>query len=99
MSTVSGTVMQGLPRSLLRLWGAGFLSIFVALEGRRLRARFGDKVMTPLIAADRNLFGRARPGVGLFDPLSFDPLSHGAELAGGVISALEARALWSRYGL
>jgi serine protease SohB len=64
-----------------------------------LRARFGDKVMTPLIAADRNLFGRARPGVGLFDPLSFDPLSLGAELAGGVISALEARALWSRYGL
>src|ERR1700726_3692416 len=30
-----------------------------------LRTRFGDKVMTPLIAAERNLFGRARPGVGL----------------------------------
>jgi signal peptide peptidase SppA len=59
-----------------------------------LRARFGDKVMTPLIAADRSLFGRARPGIGLLDPLS-----QGAELAGGVISALEARALWARYGL
>src|SRR5258708_16393531 len=65
-----------------------------------LRARFGDKVMTPLIAAERNLFGRARPGIGLFgigrDYVGsgrFDPLSQGAGLAGGIISALEARAL------
>jgi serine protease SohB len=70
-----------------------------------LRARFGDQVMTPLIAADRSLFGRARSGVGLSigsDGVSlggFDPLSQGAELAGGIISALEARALWARYGL
>jgi serine protease SohB len=75
-----------------------------------LRTRFGDKVMTPLISAERNLFGRARPGVGLsgigldrfglaIGPGGFDPLSHGADLAGGIISALEARALWARYGL
>jgi signal peptide peptidase SppA len=71
-----------------------------------LRARFGDQVLTPLIAADRNLFGRARPGVGLLGAGrqsigigGFDPVSHGAELAGGIISALEARALWARYGL
>jgi serine protease SohB len=65
-----------------------------------LRARFGDKVMTPLVAAERNLFGRARPGIGLPGMVAgFDPLSHGAELAGGIISALEARALWARYGL
>jgi serine protease SohB len=65
-----------------------------------LRARFGDKVMTPLVAAERNLFGRARPGIGLSGMVAgFDPLSHGAELAGGIISALEARALWARYGL
>ena len=63
-----------------------------------LRARFGDKVMTPLVPADRNLFGRARPGVGIGFG-GFDPLSQGAELAGGIISALEARALWARYGL
>jgi signal peptide peptidase SppA len=63
-----------------------------------LRARFGDKVMTPLVAAERNLFGRARPGIGLRGIVSgFDPLSHGAELAGGIISALEARARWGRY--
>jgi serine protease SohB len=71
-----------------------------------LRARFGDKVVTPLIAAERSLFGRARPGIGLrgmsANPTGlagFDPLSYGAELAGGVISALEERALWARYGL
>jgi serine protease SohB len=65
-----------------------------------LRARFGDKVMTPLVAAERSLFGRARPGIGLQGIVAgFDPLSHGAELAGGIISALEARALWARYGL
>jgi signal peptide peptidase SppA len=71
-----------------------------------LRARFGEQVMTPLVSADRNLFGRARAGVGLLGggPRGvgfggFDPLSQGAELAGGIISALEARALWARYGL
>jgi signal peptide peptidase SppA len=59
-----------------------------------LRTRFGDGVVTPLVAAERNLFGRVRPGIGMPDPLS-----HGAEFAGGIISALEARALWARYGL
>jgi signal peptide peptidase SppA len=68
-----------------------------------LRARFGDKVVTPLIAAERSLFGRVRPGIGIgpddIGPGGFSALSHGAELAGGIISALEARALWARYGL
>jgi serine protease SohB len=68
-----------------------------------LRARFGDKVVTPLIAAERSLFGRARPGIGIgpddIGPGAFSPLSQGAEFAGGIISALEARALWARYGL
>jgi serine protease SohB len=66
-----------------------------------LRARFGDKVMTPLIAAERSLFGRVRPGIDLasHNVMSHDFMSHGAELAGGIISALEARALWARYGL
>jgi serine protease SohB len=71
-----------------------------------LRARFGDKVVTPLITAERSLFGRARSGIGPAGmsrigtgPGGFDPLSYGAELAGGIISALEERALWARYGL
>jgi serine protease SohB len=68
-----------------------------------LRTRFGEEVMTPLVAPERSLFGRVRPGIGsdrdALGPGGFDPLSHGAELAGGIISALEARALWARYGL
>ena len=57
-----------------------------------LRARFGDKVVTPLIAAERRLFGRRVGGIGGSDFMQ-------AGLAEDVISALEARALWARYGL
>jgi serine protease SohB len=57
-----------------------------------LRARFGDKVVTPLIAPERRLFGRR---VGGIERGGFT----GAGLAEDVISALEARALWARYGL
>ena len=57
-----------------------------------LRDRFGDKVFTPLIAAERRLFWRRVSGIGRGDFM-------GAGLAEDVISALEARALWARYGL
>ena len=57
-----------------------------------LRGRFGDKVITPLIAAERRLFGRRVSGIGHGDFV-------GAGLAEDVISALEARALRARYGL
>lgn len=59
-----------------------------------LRERYGEKVRTPLIAANRGLFGRRIPAVGLLDTLVRPP-----GLAADLISALEARALWSRYGL
>jgi len=51
-------------------------------------------VRTPLIAADRGLFGRRIPGLG-----SLDALARQGGLAADLLSALEARALWSRYGL
>jgi serine protease SohB len=57
-----------------------------------LRQRFGDKVATPLVSAERGLLGRKVLGVA----------GGGAArmaLADDVISALEARALWARYGL
>ena len=60
-----------------------------------LRERFGEKVRTPLIA-ERGfaLFGRRAPGVtGLGSLLS------GPSLADDMVATLEARALWSRYGL
>ena len=58
-----------------------------------LRARFGDKVYTPLITAERGLFGRRAVGIGEFMQQG------GTGLAEDMISALEARALWARYGL
>jgi len=59
-----------------------------------LRERYGDKVRTPLISAERSLFGRRIPGLGSLEALARQP-----GLADDLISALEARALWSRYGL
>lgn len=56
-----------------------------------LRERFGKKVRTPLISAERGWFGRKLPGVGA--------LMGERSLAEDAISALEARAWWSRYGL
>jgi serine protease SohB len=59
-----------------------------------LRERYGDKVRTPLISAERSFLGRRIPGVGLIEQLTDRP-----GLAADLISALETRALWSRYGL
>ncbi len=61
-----------------------------------LRERFGETVATPLIAPERSLLGRVRSGV---DAGGLDELLRRADLAGEVVSALEARALWARYGL
>jgi signal peptide peptidase SppA len=61
-----------------------------------LRQRFGDKVQIPLITSARGLFGRSAQGVGLGD---FDDLWRRPSLAEDFVSALEARALWARYGL
>ena len=59
-----------------------------------LRARYGEKVRTPLISAERSLFGRRLQGVGLAAAFAGQP-----GLADDLISALETRALWARYGL
>ena len=61
-----------------------------------LRERYGETVRTPLIAERGFLFGRRAPGIvrGGLDGLLGEP-----GLAENVVSALEARALWARYGL
>ena len=61
-----------------------------------LRQRFGDTVVTPLVSPARGWFGRLQPGV---DAASVDGLLRRPGFAEEVISALEARALWARYGL
>ena len=63
-----------------------------------LRERFGDKVYMPLITPERGFLGRRAFGIGpnaLIGRLHAAPLG----LADDMISALEARALWARYGL
>src|SRR5580700_8077368 len=57
-----------------------------------LRERFGEKVATPLIAGDRSFFARRIFGVARGELIP-------GGLAEDIISALEARALWARYGL
>jgi serine protease SohB len=57
-----------------------------------LRGRFGDKVATPLVTTERRLFGRRIAGVG-------EGFAGSPTLAEDILSSLEARALWGRYGL
>ena len=59
-----------------------------------LRARYGEKLRTPLISAERSFFGRKLQGVGLAQTLAGPPA-----FADDLVSALETRALWGRYGL
>jgi len=59
-----------------------------------LRERYGEKVRMPLIAAERGLFGRRIPGLG-----SLEALMRHDRFAADLVSALEERALWGRYGL
>ncbi|WP_298270712.1 S49 family peptidase [uncultured Bradyrhizobium sp.] len=62
-----------------------------------LRARYGEKVLTPVIAPATGLLsgllGRRAPGAG---QLALDGL---AGLPDDLISALETRAIWARFGL
>jgi serine protease SohB len=60
-----------------------------------LRERFGEKVRMPLVIAERSFFGRRIPGVSA----STFGFWRGTGFAEEVVSAIEARALWARYGL
>jgi serine protease SohB len=60
-----------------------------------LRERYGDEVLTPLVAPERSFFGRRLRGLGS----ELGLLAGHPGWAEELISALEARALWSRYGL
>ncbi len=62
-----------------------------------LRARYGDKVLTPVIAPASGmlsgLLGRRSPGTG-----SMGLLDGVAGLPDDLISALETRAIWAKFG-
>jgi Periplasmic serine proteases (ClpP class) len=60
-----------------------------------LRERYGEEVLTPLVVTERGFFARRLRGAGA----EFGLFSGKPDWAEDVVSALEARALWSRYGL
>jgi signal peptide peptidase SppA len=65
-----------------------------------LRQRFGEDVMMPPVPAERSFFGRRTPGVDGIAPEGL--LGHGVArngLVDDLISALETRAIWARFGL
>jgi serine protease SohB len=65
-----------------------------------LRQRFGEEVIMSPVPADRSLFGRRTPAVAGIAPEAL--LGHRMEghgLVDDLISALEARAIWARFGL
>jgi ClpP class serine protease len=73
-----------------------------------LRERYGENVVTPVVAAERSLFGWRKPGVGrlagdlaggLAGRLGPERLFDGAGLMDDFISAVESRTIWSRFGL
>ncbi|MDC7784505.1 S49 family peptidase [Rhodoplanes sp. TEM] len=59
-----------------------------------LRERFGEDVLTPVVSPERGFLARRLMGA-TGDPGFAAPRS----LAEDVVSALEARAIWARYGL
>ena len=63
-----------------------------------LRERFGDKLVTPLVTAERGFWGRRLLGTGRGGDAPPAALAQFG-LAEELISALEARAIWARYGL
>jgi serine protease SohB len=60
-----------------------------------LRARYGDKVHMPLVA-ERGWFGRRAAGLQFTD---MERMLTGTSFAEDIVSTIEARAIWARYGL
>jgi signal peptide peptidase SppA len=96
-----GSVLVGPEKAVFsgEFWAAGQALEYGLIDAMgelrtHLKARYGDKVVTPLVAAGGGLFGRRTPGV-----MGLDPAGIGAGAAGGLIAVAEERALWSRYGL
>lgn len=85
-------------------WSAGRAQEFGLIDGisdlrAKMKALHGDKVRLKAVPlAQGGLLSRFRRFPG-FQPLSPDGFAFGASFADDLVSAVEARALWSRYGL
>ena len=60
-----------------------------------LRERYGDEVLLPLMPTEKGFFAKRLRGAGS----ELELFTRRSGWAEDVVSALEARALWSRYGL
>ena len=63
----------------------------------KMRELYGDKVRLRLVSAERGLLRWRTPGVSALDVLTARPTA--MSLADDVISAIETRAIWARFGL
>jgi ClpP class serine protease len=65
-----------------------------------LRQRFGEDVRMPLVASERSFFGRRTPGVtGVAQERILNGVIGRPGLVDDIISAIETRAIWARFGL
>ncbi len=65
----------------------------------KMRALYGEDVKLRLVSMERGLFRRRSPGVGVAGAFGFGLPDVGRTIVDDVISAVEERALWARYGL
>ena len=64
-----------------------------------LRRRYGEEVATPLITMERRLFGRRLPGVtGNVPGHILEGVGDRSGLVEELLSAIERRAIWGRFG-
>jgi ClpP class serine protease len=65
-----------------------------------LRERYGKDVVTPIITPERSLFGRRAQGVtALLPERILDYAMDRPGLVEDIMSAIESRAIWARFGL
>jgi len=103
-----GSVLAGPEKAVFsgEFWAAGQALEYGLVDAigdmrTHLRARYGEKLITPLISSGGGLFGRRTPGViGGRSPAGFEgPEGIGAGAAEALVGIAEERALWSRFGL
>ena len=95
LSGAEDDLFSGAYRTGRRALELGLVDAIGDLRGV-LRERFGDKLVTPLVSAERGWFGRRLLGAAGETALAVPTR---LALAEDLISALEARAIWARFGL
>jgi signal peptide peptidase SppA len=96
-----GTVLADDPALFSGLFWTGRKGLELGLVDRlgglreEIKTRYGKDARLELVGAQKGLFGRRAPGVGVFGPT--DQIA--AQAVAGLAETLEEKALWGRYGL